>query len=157
MVTESIPTFDCYAELGVPTSAERHEIEAAYRTLAMRFHPDRATDVAAATARMIRLNAAHTWLIDPDRRTRYDRERHPLRATRTVMPSPDRYDGFRATSEPNRLRDTILMVALMGILGALLLGFGTVVFVIAAIACILMLVYFGVMLAMESRATRRRD
>jgi hypothetical protein len=157
MVTESIPAFDCYAELGVPATADRPQIEAAYRSLAKRFHPDRATDVTAATARMIRLNAAHAWLIDPERRTRYDRERHPVRATRIVVPSMDRHEGFRSTSEPNRLRDTILMVALMGLLGALLLGFGTLVFIVAAAVCIVVLIYFGVLLAMESKATKRRD
>ena len=48
------------------------------------------------------------------------------------------------------------MLAVMGLLGALLLGFGTVVFIVAAIACIVILVWFGITLAMESRALKRR-
>jgi hypothetical protein len=156
MVTESIPAFDCYAELGVAANADHHAIEAAYRTLAMRHHPDRASDVAAATARMTRLNAAHTWLSDPVRRSRYDRERHPPRTTRVVVPPVERREDFRSTTEPNRLRDTTLMIALMGVLGLLLVGFALVIFALAVIVCIVILVYVGIMLARESRALKRR-
>lgn len=79
MTRESVPRFDLYAELEVSRSAARETIEAAHRAMAKRHHPDVAvaTGVAAnaedAEARIKRINVARDWLLDPERRARYDR------------------------------------------------------------------------------------
>ena len=69
---EAIPEFDLYRELEVDPNATTETIEAAWRSLAKRFHPDvaRATDAE----RIARLNLAHDWLADPERRRRYDED-----------------------------------------------------------------------------------
>lgn len=65
---------DLYATLGVIPSASTEEINAAYRKLARRHHPD-VTASATAEQRMSEINAARDVLSDPDRRAAYDRER----------------------------------------------------------------------------------
>jgi outer membrane biosynthesis protein TonB len=83
---ESTPRFDLYAELEVSRLASVEVIEAAYRTLAKRHHPDVARPRDAD--RIKRLNQAREWLIDPVLRARYDA------ATRPETPGP----GTRGTS-----------------------------------------------------------
>lgn len=79
MTRESIPRFDLYAELEVSRSAAPESIEAAHRAMAKRHHPDvalatgAATSVIDAEARIKRINVARDWLLDPERRARYDR------------------------------------------------------------------------------------
>jgi hypothetical protein len=75
---EHVPDFDLYAELEVAPTASAATIDAAWRSLVKRHHPDAARTAPAAEptdARIRRLNIAHDWLTDPDRRERYDRER----------------------------------------------------------------------------------
>lgn len=83
---EPIPGFDLYAELRISPSSTPAAIDAAWRSLVKRHHPDAqpsASDAGAAAANRIRrLNVAHDWLSDPNRRARYDRER-VLRADAT--------------------------------------------------------------------------
>lgn len=62
---------DHYRVLQVDPSADVDVIQAAYRVLARRFHPDLAGDDAV----MKRLNAAWEVLGDKDRRADYDRSR----------------------------------------------------------------------------------
>jgi len=72
---EPVPRFDLYGELEVARSASVEVIEAAYRSLAKRHHPDvAASDASAAhdAERIKRLNVAREWLTDPERRRRYD-------------------------------------------------------------------------------------
>ena len=69
---EPYPDFDLYLELEVSPTASQPTIEAAFRSLAKRYHPDVAADGATA-ARMKRLNLARDWLLDPVRRADYDR------------------------------------------------------------------------------------
>ena len=64
-------TLDHYRTLQVDPSADVEVIQAAYRVLARRFHPDLAGDDAV----MKRLNAAWEVLGDKARRTEYDRTR----------------------------------------------------------------------------------
>jgi hypothetical protein len=69
---------DYYAILGLPPTASRDEIRAAYRRLARRHHPDvnpSQEDDVAATELMRRLNAAYEVLNNPTRRAAYDRQR----------------------------------------------------------------------------------
>jgi hypothetical protein len=69
-VADEIPAFDLYAELEVSERASVETIQAAYRSLQLRNHPDRAG--ADAGDRAVRLNVARAWLTDPARRARYD-------------------------------------------------------------------------------------
>jgi hypothetical protein len=67
---EPVPAFDLYAELEVSTSATTPTIDAAWKSLMKRNHPD--IGGPRASVRTVRLNIAHDWLADPVRRTRYD-------------------------------------------------------------------------------------
>lgn len=64
--------FDPYAILQVHQDASQDVLQAAYRALARRLHPDHSTDPSAGT-RMAQLNAAWETLGDPERRAAYDR------------------------------------------------------------------------------------
>ena len=57
-------------------NADQEVVEAAYRRLARKYHPDVSSDPDAA-ARMRRLNEAYAVLGDPQRRARYDRQQGP--------------------------------------------------------------------------------
>ena len=64
---------DHYAILGVLPTAEYIVIQAAYRALVQRYHPDRFDGSADdANARTAKLNAAYEELCDPVRRKAYD-------------------------------------------------------------------------------------
>ncbi|CAN5356423.1 hypothetical protein BH23CHL1_BH23CHL1_14580 [soil metagenome] len=60
---------DYYEALGVSPKATPNVIKAAYRAMALDFHPDRNPDDAE---RMKRINIAHDVLSDPECRRRYD-------------------------------------------------------------------------------------
>lgn len=74
-----IPADDLYARLELPVDASFEAVEIAWRALLKRHHPDVAGAAADDVAK--RINVAHDWLSDPALRDRYDRERHPARAT----------------------------------------------------------------------------
>lgn len=63
---------DHYRTLGVHRLAEQAVIEAAYRALARRYHPDLNPGDSAANARLRRINEAYIELSDPGRRGAYD-------------------------------------------------------------------------------------
>jgi curved DNA-binding protein CbpA len=73
-VTGPGASFDPYKVLQVDPEAEHEVIEAAYRRLARKYHPDVATEADAA-ARMIQINRAWEILRVPERRAAHDRER----------------------------------------------------------------------------------
>ncbi|MDP3063792.1 MAG: DnaJ domain-containing protein [Chloroflexota bacterium] len=65
---------DYYAILQVDSQAEREVIQAAYRRLAAKYHPD--VDASpGSTERMRLLNAAYEVLSHPDKRRAYDLSR----------------------------------------------------------------------------------
>lgn len=64
--------FDPYAILQVSQDADQDVLQAAYRALARRLHPDHSDDPTAG-AQMAKLNAAWETLGDPERRAAYDR------------------------------------------------------------------------------------
>ena len=64
---------DAYKTLEVDAEAEEEVIAAAYRRLALKYHPD--TAGAEGSPRMAAINAAWEILGDPARRAAYDRER----------------------------------------------------------------------------------
>ena len=65
---------DPYEILQVHSSAEAIVIQAAYRRLARKYHPDH-NKSPDATSRMQRINAAYEILNNPDKRAEYDRTR----------------------------------------------------------------------------------
>ncbi|HEX7223699.1 MAG TPA: DnaJ domain-containing protein [Candidatus Limnocylindrales bacterium] len=75
------PDADPYKVLQVDPEAEDEVIQAAYRRLAQKYHPDRSPGPDAAD-RMVAINAAWALVGDPGRRAAFDRER------RTSAPSP---------------------------------------------------------------------
>ena len=78
-----MPDFDPYKTLQVDSEAEDEVIQAAYRRLARKYHPDLA-DTPVAAARMAAINAAWEIIGDPASRAGYDR----ARAASASTPSP---------------------------------------------------------------------
>ena len=67
---DPIPTDDLYRRLGVAPDADTSAIDRAWRALLKQHHPDVAGADSLEAAK--RINVAHDWLADPDRRARYD-------------------------------------------------------------------------------------
>ena len=72
------PLVDPYQVLQVLPSAEQEVLHAAFRALAMKYHPDRDSS-ARASRRMIELNQAYAMVREPALRTQYDRSRKTAR------------------------------------------------------------------------------
>ncbi len=90
---------DYYKILQVDPAAEPDVIEAAFRRLAMKYHPDFNAS-PDATTRMAALNEAYAVLSDPARRAQYDAVR--LRGVRTqadLTPPP-----IRIQPQPIRIK-----------------------------------------------------
>jgi molecular chaperone DnaJ len=64
---------DYYNVLGVNRAADADEVKRAYRTLALRWHPDRNPGDAIAEQRFKDINEAYRVLSDAELRARYDR------------------------------------------------------------------------------------
>jgi curved DNA-binding protein CbpA len=69
---------DPYKTLQVDPEAEDEVIQAAYRRLAQKYHPDVTGSGAASASRMAAINSAWETLRDPVRRRAYDRERRSV-------------------------------------------------------------------------------
>ena len=69
-----MPELDAYKVLQVDSEAEDEVIQAAYRRLARKYHPDMAEGDEAA-ARMAAINAAWELIGEPDARAAYDQAR----------------------------------------------------------------------------------
>ncbi len=63
---------DYYGILGIDQTADLVEMRAAYRKLALQYHPDRNKDNPAATEKMKDINEAYAILSDPAKRQEYD-------------------------------------------------------------------------------------
>ncbi|MES1239921.1 MAG: DnaJ domain-containing protein, partial [Chloroflexota bacterium] len=94
MTRGPIPRFDLYEELEVSRQASPEVIEAAYRTLVKRYHPDVAVGAVAGEGaravdaeRIKRLTVAHGWLADPTKRARYD-QANPIGPKAEVAAKP---------------------------------------------------------------------
>jgi len=67
---------DYYEVLGVPRNADEDQIKKAWRQAALKYHPDRNEDKAAAEAKFKEAAEAYEVLSDPQKRSRYDRYGH---------------------------------------------------------------------------------
>ena len=67
---------DYYETLGVDRKADEATLKSAYRKLAMKHHPDRNPDDAAAEAKFKEANEAYDVLKDADKRAAYDQYGH---------------------------------------------------------------------------------
>jgi curved DNA-binding protein CbpA len=85
---------DPYKILQVDSEAEDEVIQAAYRRLAQKYHPDLAVGPEAAE-RMVAINAAWELLRTPDRRKAFDRERR-IAGARSQAPT----GAFTAPKRP---------------------------------------------------------
>jgi curved DNA-binding protein CbpA len=67
---------DYYRVLGVLRNAEEIVIKAAYKALAQKYHPDRASDLdkVSATQKMMEINEAKDVLLDPVKRSEYNKK-----------------------------------------------------------------------------------
>ena len=63
---------DYYKVLGVPKTATQEEVKKAYRTLALKYHPDKTKGDRTAEDRFKDINEANEVLSDPEKRKKYD-------------------------------------------------------------------------------------
>lgn len=63
---------DYYRDLGVAKNASPEEIKAAFKKLALKYHPDRNQDDKSAEDKFKQINEAYQVLSDPKKRQRYD-------------------------------------------------------------------------------------
>jgi DnaJ-class molecular chaperone len=93
---------DPYRVLQVAPTAEQEVIQAAFRALALKYHPDRDT-TTLAMRRMLELNAAYSLVRDERTRASWDRAQHTPSAAGMAasgqVPPPPRSDsaGTRVT------------------------------------------------------------
>ena len=78
---------DAYKTLQVDPEAEDEVIQAAYRRLAQKYHPDRQTN-DEGVERMVAINAAWELLRDPARRAAYDAARATATRPAAAAPAP---------------------------------------------------------------------
>jgi curved DNA-binding protein CbpA len=79
-------SFDAYKVLQVDSEAEDEVIQAAYRRLARKYHPDMGGGLEAAS-RMASINAAWELIGEPDARAAYDRAHHAAADASRTMPA----------------------------------------------------------------------
>lgn len=87
---------DAYKVLQVDPEADPEVIQAAYRRLAQKHHPDVSTD-PDSPARMAEINAAWELLRDPERRADLDRRRAGVSVAGTAAPQRTRPNGPSST------------------------------------------------------------
>ena len=113
---------DYYAVLGVARSASSEDVKRAFRTLALKYHPDRNPGDAEAERRFREVAEAWEVLGDAEQRLRYDRL-GPLYTPTGRPPNPDEInemlpdevssspDSMRNSRTPVILRDSLVATA----------------------------------------------
>ncbi len=99
------PSADPYKVLQVDSEAEDEVIQAAYRRLAQKYHPDVAGPEGAA--RMAAINAAWELLRDPGRRAAFDEGRRPPPPAPPSPPPATTATPAGPTSAPRRGPETV--------------------------------------------------
>ena len=67
---------DYYEVLGIDKNATEDQIKKAYRTIAIKYHPDRNPGDKEAEEKFKEINEAYAVLSDPDKKDKYDRFGH---------------------------------------------------------------------------------
>ena len=105
---------DPYQILQVSPSAEQEVLHAAFRALAMKYHPDRDSSARAAR-RMMELNQAYAMVREPVLRVQYDKSRRvarvpfdaalvpPMTGHATPPPQARRTNGSSANNTSTKL------------------------------------------------------
>jgi hypothetical protein len=86
---------DYYQILGVSQSADQAQIRAAYKRLAMQYHPDRNMGDRGAEEMFKKINEAYHILSDPLKKARYDSRFY--QATNEYAPPQPRHRDYRYT------------------------------------------------------------
>jgi len=112
---------DYYALLQVDPEAEPEVIDAAYRRLATKYHPD-VNGSPEALERMKQMNAAYDVLSDPRKRAEYDRSRGEpgWQALRTPRPGVSWRASVRRWLIPAGLMIFMFLATRMGARAALI-------------------------------------
>jgi curved DNA-binding protein CbpA len=94
---------DAYKTLQVDPEAEDEVIQAAYRRLAQKYHPDVSGPGAESAGRMAAINKAWETLRDPARRRAYDRERRAASRAGDTSTAPSAATSTQASpASPGR-------------------------------------------------------
>src|ERR1035438_7400099 len=101
---------DYYAVLEIDPSAGIAEVNAAFRRLAWRYHPDR-NPAPGATLQFQDINEAHQVLSDPERRAEYDAKWHLRHSDhrRQVQPAPHPHP-HRSPHHRRRTRAVVMSI-----------------------------------------------
>ena len=89
------PSLDPYETLQVAPAAEQEVLHAAFRALAMKYHPDRDSSARAAR-RMMELNQAYAMVREPTLRAQHDKSRRVARTPFDKASVPPMNGGFGA-------------------------------------------------------------
>lgn len=92
-----------YDTLSVVRNAPPEVIRAAYKTLSQKYHPDRNSEDANATAIMAKINEAYAALSDPAKRKEYDKwleKQESFSATQQDKPKPEPEKKTNQTKTP---------------------------------------------------------
>lgn len=96
---------DYYQILGVDRNASQKAIKAAYRKLALKFHPDKNPDDKQAEEKFKEINEAHEVLSDPAKRAKYDQLGESYRAWERMGGRPGGFDWSQwASGAPGGVR-----------------------------------------------------
>lgn len=99
---------DYYAVLEIDPSVSILEVNAAFRRLAWRYHPD-LNSAPGATLQFQDINEAHQVLSDPERRAEYDAKWHPdLKFRRKPERAPVRPRTYHSSRRRRRVRAVLM-------------------------------------------------
>ena len=89
---------DYYRILGVSSSASQDEIKKAYRSLALKYHPDKTKGDKSAEDKFKEINEANEVLSDPEKRKKYDQFGQDWKHYQDTGGQPGGFDWSRYAS-----------------------------------------------------------